>query len=98
MTASAHTGPWKFTRRMILLLLLVALIALIVFLTGPKFGAIYKALSPPVMRVPDTLAAPEPLEQGWSEALSQKFHSITCLLYTSPSPRDGLLSRMPSSA
>ena len=24
--------------------------------------------------------------------------AITCLLYTSPSPRDGLLSRMPSSA
>ena len=24
--------------------------------------------------------------------------SIICLLYTSPSPRDGLLSRMPSSA
>ena len=39
---------------------------------------------------------------------SQKFYekfmgedgtmSISCLLYTSPSPRDGLLSRMPSSA
>ena len=29
----------------------------------------------------------------WNEA---PFH--TCLLYTSPSPRDGLLSRMPSSA
>ena len=29
----------------------------------------------------------------------QTMHSIiTCLLYTSPSPRDGLLSRMPSSA
>ena len=30
-----------------------------------------------------------------------KFHNgkeMTCLLYTSPSPRDGLLSRMPSSA
>ena len=26
------------------------------------------------------------------------WHSNTCLLYTSPSPRDGLLSRMPSSA
>ena len=26
------------------------------------------------------------------------FYIITCLLYTSPSPRDGLLSRMPSSA
>ena len=25
-------------------------------------------------------------------------NNITCLLYTSPSPRDGLLSRMPSSA
>ena len=25
-------------------------------------------------------------------------YSLTCLLYTSPSPRDGLLSRMPSSA
>ena len=25
-------------------------------------------------------------------------HGINCLLYTSPSPRDGLLSRMPSSA
>ena len=26
------------------------------------------------------------------------FKGIYCLLYTSPSPRDGLLSRMPSSA
>ena len=25
-------------------------------------------------------------------------YHYTCLLYTSPSPRDGLLSRMPSSA
>ena len=25
-------------------------------------------------------------------------HLMDCLLYTSPSPRDGLLSRMPSSA
>ena len=25
-------------------------------------------------------------------------NTYTCLLYTSPSPRDGLLSRMPSSA
>ena len=25
-------------------------------------------------------------------------HFMVCLLYTSPSPRDGLLSRMPSSA
>ena len=31
-------------------------------------------------------------------ALAPAFKLITCLLYTSPSPRDGLLSRMPSSA
>ena len=33
---------------------------------------------------------PEPLEVEWD--------SNTCLLYTSPSPRDATLSRMPSSA
>ena len=30
--------------------------------------------------------------------LNQLFKGSICLLYTSPSPRDGLLSRMPSSA
>ena len=34
----------------------------------------------------------EEIEEGSSEDVE------TCLLYTSPSPRDGLLSRMPSSA
>ena len=38
----------------------------------------------------DEADVPEPAE---GEALIK-----TCLLYTSPSPRDGLLSRMPSSA
>ena len=32
------------------------------------------------------------------EFLDYKYAYKTCLLYTSPSPRDGLLSRMPSSA
>ena len=44
--------------------------------------------------------------RGWDFRLSQDFAGLggdvqylrTCLLYTSPSPRDGLLSRMPSSA
>ena len=31
-------------------------------------------------------------------APEEKARGITCLLYTSPSPRDGLLSRMPSAA
>ena len=36
-------------------------------------------------------AVPSPMQMAWDMA-------STCLLYTSPSPRDGLLSRMPSSA
>ena len=32
------------------------------------------------------------------QALPDNLDLTTCLLYTSPSPRDGLLSRMPSSA
>ena len=34
---------------------------------------------------------------GYSRGMKRKL-TIACLLYTSPSPRDGLLSRMPSSA
>ena len=47
-----------------------------------------------------TQAALEILElTGLAGLASQKARSLgTCLLYTSPSPRDGLLSRMPSSA
>ena len=32
------------------------------------------------------------------KAMLEDIAILTCLLYTSPSPRDGLLSRMPSSA
>ena len=33
-----------------------------------------------------------------TEAAAEGLLAQSCLLYTSPSPRDGLLSRMPSSA
>ena len=46
------------------------------------------ALSAGVRRVLDTLGV-------WDAVAAE---SEPCLLYTSPSPRDGLLSRMPSSA
>src|SRR5680860_801293 len=37
---------------------------------------------------------------GWRivQGIGGAFCAVSCLLYTSPSPRDGLLSRMPSSA
>ena len=38
------------------------------------------------------------LEHTFSELPFEKRLVEVCLLYTSPSPRDGLLSRMPSSA
>ena len=51
---------------------------------------------------PDAAAYEEHLGQGSFQdlalATTQDALSTTCLLYTSPSPRDGLLSRMPSSA
>ena len=34
--------------------------------------------------------------EGWT--VRQLIHHVACLLYTSPSPRDATLSRMPSSA
>ena len=40
----------------------------------------------------------ERLSTGDSEKNVESALLRTCLLYTSPSPRDGLLSRMPSSA
>ena len=36
--------------------------------------------------------------QGEQQKLTEIYLVGDCLLYTSPSPRDGLLSRMPSSA
>ena len=51
------------------------------------------------------LTKPEPgaAEDTWGISLNADLDALdaifsTCLLYTSPSPRDGLLSRMPSSA
>ena len=40
----------------------------------------------------------EALKTRGSKAVSMKVSEKGCLLYTSPSPRDGATSRMPSSA
>ena len=49
---------------------------------------------------PTAGAAVEPVCElhGHPRAVTDVVYSHACLLYTSPSPRDGLLSRMPSSA
>ena len=44
------------------------------------------------------------MSEDWKQIESKYYMNVVrrqpmvCLLYTSPSPRDGLLSRMPSSA
>ena len=44
------------------------------------------------------LGLPDPLVQARDSGIFRSYKINGCLLYTSPSPRDGLLSRMPSSA
>ena len=41
---------------------------------------------------------PEPIEEVTSEQKTEQATQEPCLLYTSPSPRDNRVSRMPSSA
>ena len=56
---------------------------------SPIIGALVLAWTGAVSEVAWAQTAAEPLAQH---------QHMGCLLYTSPSPRDGLLSRMPSSA
>eukprot|EP01016_Furgasonia_blochmanni_P005716 TRINITY_DN12246_c0_g1_i3.p1 TRINITY_DN12246_c0_g1~~TRINITY_DN12246_c0_g1_i3.p1 ORF type:complete len:189 (+),score=9.74 TRINITY_DN12246_c0_g1_i3:60-569(+) len=54
-----------------------------------------------LLRVISTISFINNTGIAYSEVLKHHPHVLcvdTCLLYTSPSPRDGLLSRMPSSA
>ena len=46
----------------------------------------------------ESVEAPLDLDAGADDATLFEPGDKACLLYTSPSPRDGLLSRMPSSA
>ena len=60
-------------------------------------GAVATEISPEVATDVGALLA----HADWRElaaAADGHTHQWGCLLYTSPSPRDGLLSRMPSSA
>ena len=52
------------------------------------------------VKKPKWLRVKLPVGKKYTElrGLVDKYKLNTCLLYTSPSPRDGLLSRMPSSA
>ena len=48
--------------------------------------------------MPFFIPKPDPIKQNIFTGKVNEHQPYICLLYTSPSPRDGLLSRMPSSA
>ena len=58
-------------------------------------GAPITIADPPT---PGTLTQPQTAREIAAQALAETASPSTCLLYTSPSPRDATLSRMPSSA
>ena len=56
----------------------------------------YHGIIPPIITPVDARENVD--ESGYRQLLEYCVQGGLCLLYTSPSPRDGLLSRMPSSA
>ena len=65
------------------------------FATGMGIGLIFWGVAEPLTHLN---SPPMGLEEPGSDEAAKLAMEYTCLLYTSPSPRDGLLSRMPSSA
>ena len=53
---------------------------------------------PKIMLLHHTYVAKDKADTELAAKQLSRFYNYFCLLYTSPSPRDGLLSRMPSSA
>ena len=64
---------------------------------GPQIGAMLKKLDIKSEFI-DGLRVSDMETVGVAEMVLSGAINKSCLLYTSPSPRDGLLSRMPSSA
>ena len=65
----------------------------------PNFSALAKPLTDlTTKRVPNQVPWGHAEQSAFEKLKTELCKATDCLLYTSPSPRDGLLSRMPSSA
>ena len=73
---------------------------LIVGLENPDDGGVINVGETKIIQTVDffTPILDSPYDWGRVAAANALSDIYACLLYTSPSPRDGLLSRMPSSA
>ena len=88
MNTIARAKRLRFFHRIIWLVVIVAVLALLAFLTGPKFGAILEALTPP--NLPKVTADKKQvwLEQNWTEQQRDKFHHMGQGTRTFPIPFD----------
>ena len=93
MSSTSPDGPPR--RRTGIGRIVFSVIAVLTVLAASAFS-IRSASGGNDIRTNLTLIAPAAAGGGWDSF--QRELQQTCLLYTSPSPRDGLLSRMPSSA
>ncbi len=67
-------------------------------LSAWAYKPIVKILDERSAKIAQSLEDAREAAEARDNANSEAEKIISCLLYTSPSPRDGLLSRMPSSA
>ena len=65
---------------------------------APKYSEILPSEVNTSINLTKNLKLKIPLLSSAMDTVTESNMAIACLLYTSPSPRDGLLSRMPSSA
>ena len=66
--------------------------------TIEQLEAILKALREQLAELQNDRNSGVEVDDRKEALVHRQLDQYTCLLYTSPSPRDGLLSRMPSSA
>jgi len=86
MSSVAQAKTWTLIKRILQLVLLVAVASAVIFLTGPKFGRLVEALTPPELRPVNTELTPKRLDQNWPQRVSARFHSISQGTRTLPVP------------
>ena len=97
--ADLYAGRWTILREILIPVVKPGIIAGCILVFVPSLGAF---LAPDLLGGAKTFMIGSLIEEQFKGTASNwpfgAAASMICLLYTSPSPRDGLLSRMPSSA
>ena len=86
MSTLAEAKRERFRQRVKWTLIVVALIAIITFLTGSKFGAVIEGLTPPTLPKPAKVTEQVWLDQNWDPATREQYHHISQGTRTLPIP------------